>query len=63
MVINETFTKNIPADADMSDKVQQSLALGEEAQAAIDNYKKLRAIYDKPVYQTKVTQIDNNLIL
>lgn len=61
VVRNRTFKANIPTDADMSDEVQQEL--GKKAQATIDNYKKLRAKYDKPAYGTKVTQISNNLTL
>lgn len=61
VVISETFKRNIPANADMTDKIQQELGL--EAQAAIDRYKKLRAYYDKPAYGTKVNQINNNLNL
>lgn len=61
VVISETFKRNIPTNADMSNEVQ--MELGKEVQAAIDHYKKLRDFYVKPVYQTKVTQIDNNLTL
>jgi len=60
-VVNETFTANIPSDADMSDDVQ--IDLGHQAQKAINDYKKLATYYAKPAYQTKVTQIDNNLTL
>ena len=61
VVINQTFQANVPIGADMALEVQQEL--GGQAQAAIDKYKRLRAIYVKPAYQTKVTQIDNNLTL
>ena len=61
VVVNEIFQANIPIGADMTLEVQQDV--GGQAQAAIDKYKKLKAYYDKPAYQIKVTQIDNNLIL
>ena len=60
-VVNEIFKVNVPIDADMALEAQQEL--GGQAQAAIDKYKRLRAIYVKPVYQTKVTQINNALTL
>ena len=61
VVINQTFKANTPTNADMSDEVQKDL--GERAQRAINRYKALRAIYVKPAYETKVTQINNNLTL
>ncbi len=61
VVISEDFSANTPADAEMSDSVEQEL--GEQAQKAIDRYRKLALFYAKPAYQTKVTQIDNNLQL
>ena len=61
VVINQTFQANVPIGADMALEVQQEL--GGQAQAAIDFYKKLKAYYMKPAYQTKVTQIGNNLTL
>lgn len=61
IVIDTIFKRGVPTNDDMSDKVQQEL--GKEAQAAIDLYKKLKARFVKPIYQTKVTQIDNNLTL
>jgi len=60
-VVNETFQANVPIGADMTLETQQEL--GGQAQAAIDLYKKLKAYYMKPAYQTKVTQIGNNLTL
>lgn len=60
-VVRKTIKRNVPTNADMSDKVQREIGL--EAQRAIDDYKKLKAIYDKPIYQNKVNQIDNNLTL
>ena len=60
-VVNQIFKVNVPIDADITFKAQQEL--GGQAQAAIDKYKRLRAIYVKPAYQTKVTQIDNALTL
>lgn len=59
-VIKETFSRNVPK-GDMANKVRDELEL--EAQAEINRYKALRARYDNPIYQTKVTQIDNNLKL
>jgi len=59
VVVNETFTRNIPTAINMTDKVRDELGL--EAQAEINHYKRLREIYDKPLYQTKVNQIKNNL--
>lgn len=59
VVVNEKFTRNIPTDADMTDKVRDELGL--EVQAEINHYKRLRGIYDRPLYQTKVNQINNNL--
>jgi len=61
VVVSKTFKGNIPANADMTDEVQ--LQIVKKAQAEIDNYKKLKAKYDKAAYQTKVNQIDNNLTL
>ena len=60
-VVNQIFQVNIPIGVDMALEAQQEL--GGQAQAAIDKYKRLKAYYVKPAYQTKVTQIDNNLTL
>lgn len=59
-VIKKTFSRNVPK-GNMANKVRDELGL--EAQAEINRYKVLRARYDNPIYQTKVTQIDNNLKL
>jgi len=59
VVINSTFSANIPTSADMTVAVQTEL--GNQAQAEINDYKALRARYDIPAYQTKVDQINNAL--
>lgn len=61
VVVSKTFKADVPIDIDMTNDVQQDL--GERAQRAINSYKALKVIYDKPVYQTKVNQINNNLTL
>jgi len=59
VVINSTFSANIPISADMTLAIQTEL--GNQAQAEIDRYKALKARYDIPAYQTKVNQINNAL--
>ena len=59
VVVNQIFKINVPIDADMALEAQKEL--GGQVQAAIDKYQRLRAIYVKPAYQTKVTQIDSKL--
>ena len=60
IVVKRTFRRNIPAGVEMSEKVEKELE--KDAQAAIDNYKKLRANYET-VYSDKVSKIDSNLKL
>lgn len=61
VVVNETFTANIPFDTDLTNKTRQEL--GVKAQSAINRYKKLATYYAKPAYETKVEQIANALTL
>lgn len=61
IVINTTISRNYVKGQDFPNKLRNEI--GAEAQALIDNYKDLRADYDKPAYGTKVSQIDDALIL
>lgn len=61
VVISTTIARNYVKGQDMPNKVRDEI--GWEAQTLIDEYKDLRADYDKPAYGTKVGQIDGGLTL
>lgn len=61
VVINKIISRNYVKGQDLPNKLRDEI--GAEAQTLIDNYKDLRADYDKSAYGTKVTQIDNALTL
>lgn len=58
-VLTQTFLGQYVTGQDMTNKIRDEL--GKQAQAAIDRYKKLRARFVKPVYDTKVAQIQGAL--
>ena len=61
MVIDKDFTENYTPGQGATNTVRDSI--GRKMQAAIDEYKKLKAMYDSSAYETARTQIDNNLQL
>lgn len=61
VVINAQIKRQFVTGDDITDRIRDSI--GEEAQERINSYKAERAIYDKPIYQTKIDQIKGALTL
>ena len=61
VVINITISRNYVRGQDMPNVIRDDI--GNEAQKRINEYKSLRADFDRAGYQTKVTQIDNALTI
>ena len=61
VVIDQDFTRDYSPAAGIANEIRDSI--GNEMQAAIDNYKKLKNRFDAVAYDTIRTQIDNALTL
>lgn len=61
VVINTDIEEQFVAGEDIADETRDEI--GRRAQALIDEYKTLRAVYDIAAYQIKITQIDGALTL
>lgn len=61
VVINQNFIRDYSPEEGIVNKIRDSI--GNEMQAAIDKYKKLKDRFNASAYETVRTQIDNNLTL
>lgn len=61
VVIDQDFSENFSPGEGIVNEVRD--AIGGKIQAAIDEYKRKKTIYDAPTYETARTQIDNALTL